>query len=268
MMRRHTRSAKVVRTPRGFRFAAGWALFSLFFVLLASSARAESSDPEGWSMRMSHEIMSPYCPGRTLANCPSGEAEELTRSDHFDIPSSWSVDGVLAFVDSNEYDIWVLAVDEKGAAPRPLLQSPARETHPAFSPNGAWLAYASDETGQEEVYVRPYPGPGPAVRVSVDGGIAPAWSRDGRELFYNKRRTERWIVEVTAEETFTRSTPRLLFAKNDFISTYPERSYDVTPEGTFVMILDRPLEPQPVTQMHVILNWFEELKERVPTGGR
>ena len=100
-------------------------------------------------------------------------------------PGSWSPDGTtLAFHErkaGGERDIWTVA---RGQEPMPFLLTPFDERSPRFSPDGRWLAYVSDESGRDEVYVQPFPGPGAKWLVSTDGGREPVWGRDGRELFY------------------------------------------------------------------------------------
>ena len=103
--------------------------------------------------------------------------------------------------------------------PRPIVQTRFNEAYPDFSPDGHWLAYASNESGRTEVYVQPYPGPGPRQQVSTDGGTGPAWSRDGRELFYTTTQTvggqathtRMMAVPVGLRPTFTAGAPRMLF---------------------------------------------------------
>jgi serine/threonine-protein kinase len=197
----------------------------------------------------------------------SGEVERLTESDRNQEPSSWSSDGVLAFVEGR--DIWVLRL-EGDRKPELFLGSDSRKRWPVFSPDGKWLAYGSDETGRYEVYVRPFPAGEPVYRISTDGGRAPLWSPDGRELFYRTDPTEfrnqdkMMVVEVTTGSTFTRGRPRVLFDQS-YGETSHARSYDLTPDGgAFVMITERVAEPDPVTQIHVVLNWTEELKRLVP----
>jgi len=194
----------------------------------------------------------------------SGDPQPLTTSARHQFVSSWSSEGVLAFVEGR-HDIWVLPL-EGDLGPRPFLESPFSEQAPAFSPNGAWLAYSSNETGRDEIYVRPYPGPDPVVRISTDGGLSPAWSRDGAKLYYRDG-DRMMVVEVSAGRTFTQAQPRLLFESPSYLATTPTRAYDVTPDGRFLMVTRAQQAPQPATRINVVLNWFEELRERVP-GGR
>jgi len=200
----------------------------------------------------------------------SGPAKRLSTLEGAH-PSSWSPDGqVLACVlvdDPVNNDIWMLPLEGE---PRPFIESPFAEGWPAFSPDGRWLAYASDQSGQFEVYVTPYPGPGPRVQISNDGGIAPVWSPNGGELFYRGSmghpplRSVR-AVEIMMEPSFSSGRSRELF-KGNFMSSEPVRSYDVTSDGQkFLIVQLGPRPEQPVTQMHVTFNWFEELKRLAPT---
>ncbi len=114
----------------------------------------------------------------------SGSAERLLSIERT-MPASWSSDGqVLAFlkgVGDGDRDVWMLPhVGE----PEPFIESSFNEQWPAFSPDGRWLAYVSNQSGEDQVYVTPYPGPGPRVQVSVDAGSSPCWAPDGRELFF------------------------------------------------------------------------------------
>jgi len=199
----------------------------------------------------------------------SEEPQSMTRDDVSGHPTSWSRDGVLAFFTGSvsHRDIWTLSTNDDGL-PKAFLATPADETAAAFSPNGRWLAYISDETGRFEVYVRPFPEGTPVYRVSTAGGGAPAWSRDGRELYYRssgeQRATGVMVVDVTSDPDFTRGKPRALFDA-EFETSVP-RSYDMSPEGDrFVMRTISQAEPQPVTEIQVVLNWLDELKRLVPT---
>jgi serine/threonine protein kinase/Tol biopolymer transport system component len=194
-------------------------------------------------------------------------------------PSSWSPDGrVLAFVDApstgsgaQNYVVWLLSVGD--GQPRRFLNSRFNETYPEFSPDGNWIAYVSDESGQAEVYVKPYPGPGQSILLSNSGGTQPAWRHDMRELFYTKidaqtRRTQMMSVSITTVPTLAPGVPRLLW-KGQFQRQSNTRGYDVTPDGQhFLMIQQKERPPTPVTQLVVVQNWFEELKRLAPTGKR
>ena len=123
----------------------------------------------------------------------SGPAEQLMESEHGQRPLSWSPDGqVLAFTElhpTTGMDIWVLPLHGE-RRPRPFLQTQFQESAAVFSPDGHWLAYTSNESGRWEVYVQAYPGPGGKWQISNEGGDAPVWAKNGRELFYregNKR---------------------------------------------------------------------------------
>ena len=203
-----------------------------------------------------------------------GEPERLTEAARIQFPSSWSPDGVLAFLELAETgpDLMILPMEGE-AKPEPFLQTPFHETYPAFSPDGRWLAYSSNQTGRHEVYVRPFPAGEPEYRVSTDGGRAPLWSPDGRQLFYRTRENEETIfkvVDVTADESFTRSQPRLLLSKAGG-GTVPTRSYDIAPDGRrFVMGVPSEEEPESLrmTRINVILNWHEELRRLAPAGAQ
>ncbi len=197
----------------------------------------------------------------------SGEPERLTERDVSQHPGSWSANSVLAFVeDRAPRDLMILSMDGD-SEPAPFRETPFAERHPAFSPDGNWLAYVSDETGRDEVHVRPFPAGEPAYQVSNGVGLAPAWSPNGEQLFYrtNVDGSVRFmVVDVNRESTFTRSRPRMLFEQTN-LGTTPIRSYDVSPDGDrFVMPTRVDREPEPATRINIVLNWFEELKELAP----
>lgn len=192
----------------------------------------------------------------------SGRPEPLVHTERAS-PRSWSPQGQhLAFVISPPWDIWIFTRDG-GSAPRPLLATPFREDFPRFSPDGRWLAYVSDESGRDEVYVRPFPGLGGKWQVSTEGGTEPLWARNGRELFYRSAgapgRRGVMAVRVQSGGSFVASKPELLFEDR-----YVGGTYDVAPDGQrFVMIEDRTLERSP-RQLTVVLNWLDGLKRRLP----
>src|SRR5207253_1460339 len=141
----------------------------------------------------------------------------------------------LAFIEARPEtgsDIWELSLSGDRRT-RPLIQTRFNEAYPDFSPDGRWLAYMSDEPGHSEVYVSLYPGPGPRHQVSANGGTAPAFSRDGRELFYTTTEsvggqatlTKMMVVAITSGATFTAGAPRMLF-QGTYGATAAIRGYD------------------------------------------
>ncbi|MGH7511692.1 MAG: protein kinase domain-containing protein [Gemmatimonadales bacterium] len=145
----------------------------------------------------------------------------------------------------------------------PLVTSPARELSPAVSPDGRWLAYASDESGVFEVYVRPFPDAATARwQVSVSGGTLPVWARNGRELFFINGHGEMSSVELRPGPNFAIGEPRALFPVGRFIVSSNAGVYDVTPDSRrFLMV--RPLEGAGEAELVVVQNWFEELQTRI-----
>ena len=214
----------------------------------------------------------------------SGPAERLTTSVYNQVALSWSPDGkILAFGEDNPAtgnDIWMLPMDGD-RKPRAFLHERFHEKAAQFSPDGRWLAYASTETGQSEIYVRPYPGPGGKWQISNDGGDRPRWARSGRELFYVNGDTL-MSVTVTLAGMFRAAKPQRLVQlfpdltddvrrRRDgsanvlgITRVSPDPIYDVSPDGQ--RFAKSTNEPQPhVTQIHLVLNWFEQLKLGVPT---
>ncbi len=142
----------------------------------------------------------------------SGAPEAITRTRTMKSPSDWAPDG-HAILYAEGGDIGLLARDAGGWTSRPLLATPASEECASVSPDGRWVAYASDETGREEVYLQRFPELGAKVQVSTDGGYSPVWSRDGREIFYARARQgaytgDLWAVAVGAGAPPRLGTPR------------------------------------------------------------
>ncbi|MBI4473483.1 MAG: protein kinase [Acidobacteria bacterium] len=175
-------------------------------------------------------------------------------------PVSWSRDGsTVAFHErkpNGERDIWVVA---PGEDPVPFLMTPFDERLPQLSPDNKWLAYVSDEGGKNDVYVQPYPGPGPKSLVSTDGGTDPVWSKDGRELFY-RRGDQMMSVAVSTGSEFTASRPQRLFEMH--LETGDNGpNYDVSTDGKW-FVLPRSDRAPAAAEIHVVLNWFAEIKAR------
>ena len=202
----------------------------------------------------------------------SGTEERLTTGDFRQNPSSWSPDGqLLAFYQQpgvggqGDRDILMMPLDGD-REPWPFLETPLNEAAPMFSPDGGWVAYVSDESGRNEVYVVPFPGPGGKRQISTEGGGDPVWARDGQELFYVNG-NQLMVVDIETEPGFTAGTARLLLEGYFPRSLGRVPRYDVTADGErFVMMQDAAItdnEAEP-PQIITVLNWFEELKERVP----
>jgi Tol biopolymer transport system component len=197
----------------------------------------------------------------------SGGLERLTTNEFLHAPLSFSPDGqLLAFIESNPttgYDIWVLRMSDRKA--QPFIRTPFNESAPQFSPDGRWLAYVSNESGHNEVYVQSYPGPGGKWQISTEGGTEPVWNRNARELFY-RNGNKMMAVDVAIQPTFAGGKPRVLF-EGPYLptpATFP--NYDVSLDGQRFLML-KPIEREAApTQINVVLNWFEELKQKVPTG--
>jgi len=191
----------------------------------------------------------------------TGGPVPLTRSDQTEFVSSWSSAGLLAFV-RGPSSILTMPMTHPNA-PASALESSFTTMWPAFSPDGAWMAYTSDETGQDEVWVRSSAGSSPPIRVSTSGGRSPAWSRDGTELFF-RNAGMMMAAPVSAGRSFSTGRPRALFADTEFSVASPTRAYDVAPDGRFLMVTASRQDPQPATRIRVVINWFEDLKQRVP----
>ena len=194
-----------------------------------------------------------------------GNADErLLVSERANYPMSMARDGTLAFVSvkvGQAQDIWVLHPDQK-EKPVPWLETAFSEGGAAFSPDGRWLAYVSNESGRNEVYVRPHPGPGEKVTISTDGGNEPLWAHDARQLFYRNGDAV-FAVDVQATPILSAGKPRKLFEKDYERTTTLWPNYDVAPDGRrFLMI--RTLDDKGPAQIDVVLNWVDELKQRVP----
>jgi serine/threonine-protein kinase len=198
----------------------------------------------------------------------SSPMERLAASEHYQALGSLTPDGAtLAFVEEHPGtgdDIFLLDLQSRRVTP--LLNSRSDERYPVFSPYGRWLAYSSTESGREEVYVRSFPNPGGKWKLSLDGGTEPLWARSGKQLFY-RWQDQVWVVDVRTDTGFTPGRPRLLFEQPGYRMATPIRCWDISLDGQkFLMVKLDDRKPQPVTEMILVQNWFEELKRLCPTG--
>jgi Tol biopolymer transport system component len=203
----------------------------------------------------------------------SEEPQHVLGSDGIvgDYPTSVSADGnSLIFsrmITGLHREIVQLPLDGE-PVPQPLLQGEFNRGNAEVSPNGRWLVYRSDQSGQMEVYVQPYPGPGPTVPASIGGGTSVTWSPDGSELVY--RLDDRMMAaSVTEVDGTVRIGPPTELFRGEYYSPVlgGTRQYHIAPDGRFLMMrnaerggLNEELPPQVI----LVQNWFEELRERVP----
>jgi serine/threonine-protein kinase len=204
----------------------------------------------------------------------SGEAQRLTEGKPPEVPYSFSPDGKrLAFhrIGNGGQDLFTALIEgdaghPKLGTPELFLGTPFSEVYPAFSPDGRWLAYSSNESGTFEVYVRPFPGPGGRWPISTGGGIFPLWSRDGRELLFETPDQRVMAVGYTAKgDSFTAGKPRL-WTEARLLNTSTFSNYDPAPDGKrlAVFVADDATGDKPPTRLTFLLNFFDELRRRAP----
>jgi serine/threonine-protein kinase len=187
--------------------------------------------------------------------------EQVFHSERQQWETSWAPNGLQVVVRENDpetgRDLWLWTLDGDGN-PEPLVRTPANERAPAVSPNGLFLAYASDETGQSQVYVQPFPRGDGRWQVSTEGGTEPVWAPDGRELFY-RHGDAILAVSVRTDPVFSPGIPEVVI-RGPYATNSTHTNYDVHPEGDrFVMIK----VPEGAAQLFVIVNWFEVLRGSV-----
>ncbi len=200
----------------------------------------------------------------------TGTADRLAEFDGQIFPSSFLPDASALLVrttpSGNADDLSIVRLGGEGD-PVPLVQTAFEERDAEISPDGRWMAYVSNDSGNDEIYVRPYPDVDSGRwQVSTSGGVQPLWSRDGQELFY--RNGEALIaVRIETDESFSAGNPQILFEgpyAGSEAGPFNSRSYDVSLQGDrFLMI--KPL-PQSTAQPEIIVveNWFDELNRLAP----
>jgi dipeptidyl aminopeptidase/acylaminoacyl peptidase len=181
-------------------------------------------------------------------------------------PMAWSAGGELILYTGPVAPDIVAVSTTESSAPRPVVVSDNRETDPALSPDGRWLAYVSNRTGREEIWVQGYPD-GVPVRVSSDGGYEPQWSADGRELFFRDEDAMMAVAVVPGDE-FSFAAPQRLFS--GLFTPFPGpaiRGYAVARDGRFLMTQpdEQSIESAPASIV-VVENFTEEIKQRTRSG--
>ncbi|MCZ6857073.1 MAG: protein kinase [Gemmatimonadetes bacterium] len=184
------------------------------------------------------------------------EAEETLLQGYRLVPTSWSPDGAYLAFFNNQSDVWMLPTE---GDPEPFLTGPANERSARFSPDGSVVAYVSDESGEYQVYVVPFPGPGGRTPVSIDGGLSPVWSADGSELYF--RQGSKVVgAKIALTPEIEVSPPELLFDGPYTLDLMGHQRYDVAPDGRFLMV-----ENSEDFRVVVVEGFFEELRRLVPT---
>jgi eukaryotic-like serine/threonine-protein kinase len=221
-----------------------------------------------WTPDAQQVVFNWYSQGRGgihIARLDGSGVRQLTSGPRPRVPSDISRDGLLAFVENftpTRADIWVMPLDGS-VPPKLVIHNSGDDWQPVFAPDGRWLAYSSDVSGTLEVYLEAFPGPGRRIQVSSGGGTGAIWSRDGRTLYYIKTtRTEHTLMEVPIQTApiLSAGTPRVV-TKFPYLVSGPARSYDVTPDHQrFVVTTYEYPGGAPVTELHVIVNWPERLK--------
>jgi Tol biopolymer transport system component len=191
------------------------------------------------------------------------------------IPSSWSIDRKTLAVTELfvgyplSQDIGLIPI-EGDRKLRSLLREKYIEGQPHISPYGDWMAYTSDKSGRAEVYMCPFPdvNSGKRKQVSTSGGDSPLWSPDGRELFYRNGDSV-MAVPVKMHPTFSLDMPKLLFQGSYFpcsfhLVGYELNPWDISPDGKRFLMIKESASAAGAQRINIVLNWFEELKQRVP----
>ena len=162
---------------------------------------------------------------------------------------------------TNHWDVYALSPEGR-QPPRPLLQSPFNERAGRLSPDGRWLAYSSDESGRDEVYVVPYPGPGPKIRISTGGGEAPQWRGDGKELFFQGPDQSMLAADIRAGTTFVAGTPKILF-RIPLAAPGLYRGYRCAPSPDGQRFLVNASSGEATAGRFIVAtNWTSELKKK------
>jgi dipeptidyl aminopeptidase/acylaminoacyl peptidase len=174
---------------------------------------------------------------------------------------SWSPDGenllFLKNTQATRSDLWILPLSGDGK-PRPYLTTPVNEFDGRISPDGRWVAYTTDESGRNEVFIQSFPEPGNKKRVSISGGLVPAWRSDGRELFFvTEDHVVMSVIVSPGKATPEFSTPARLFVNKDIstgLQNGARSSYAPSPDGRRFLVL-MTIENERTEGVHYIHDW-------------
>jgi Tol biopolymer transport system component len=212
-----------------------------------------------------------------------GAPERLATSASLQYPGSWHPSGkLLAYTEAHPQtnnDIMILPIDGdeasgwKPGTPTVFVNGTASESEPMFSPDGRWIAYSSAETGRNEIFVRPYPGPGGKWQISTGGGALPTWSRARKELFYLALPPDGRIIAVPysiSGDSFNADKPRpwsetrIAIRPRAIAGLFSGRTFDVTPDGERFAVAPAPVDQKKQDKVFVVFNFFDELRRLAP----
>ncbi|MBZ5609988.1 MAG: serine/threonine-protein kinase [Acidobacteriia bacterium] len=210
----------------------------------------------------------------------AGKPQRLISSTNPQIPTSLTPDGKrLAFEEltpANAQDLFTMALERDGEAlragkPEPFLQTQFNDRDASFSPDGRWIAYASDETGTNEVYVRAFPDKGGKWQISNGSGMLPVWSRNGHELFFRTLDNQVMVATYAVKgDSFVPEKPRVWSEKRLTSYTLSASNFSLAPDGKRIAALLPAEGPVSQAQSHVtfLLNFFDEVRRRAPANGK
>jgi Tol biopolymer transport system component len=196
-----------------------------------------------------------------------GQEELLFKSDHSKLAEHWSADGrFLLFRDLDPQtrdDLWILPMtgDKK---PEPVIRSAFVDFQGRFSPDGHWIAYVSNESGQPQVYLQGFPTAGSKTQISTSGGFQPRWRGDGKELLFISPAREAMAVDVSVSNggALKIGVPQKLFSINPINLTTYRNTWEVTPDGQRFLINSGQQQATPSIPITFVVNWRSGLTTR------
>ena len=192
----------------------------------------------------------------------SGPVAEIASSPERIWEGEWSPEGTLIYRQGTFGKRSIqFRPAHAGSSAEPFIDTAFDELMPTFSPNGRWVAYVSNESGQDEVYVRPFRGAGGRWKISTGGGVEPVWAHSGRELFYRRPTREMVAVRVRTDPAFEVGPQSVLFSGRDFPPADSHQGYDVSPDDKEFLMLKRVQRAQSAPV--VVLGWFEEIRQKI-----
>jgi len=220
--------------------------------------------PDG--RRLIYRTRSPSFAFRSKPTEGQGTEQSLLGKDFDDLsatPASVSPDGKILLLGQHgptgAGGAYALSLDGTGTI-APVLQSSFSQIQAEFSPNGHWIVYTSNESGRDEIYLQPYPGPGGKWMLSTDGGAFPRWAHSGREIFF-RNEDKMMVVPVETQPSILAGTPRMLFRGGGYV---PQGNYDVSLDDQHLLMLKEKDTPASLKELSIALNWTEDLRRHVP----